>query len=106
MPTSTKVDPELIVDAVMMAVEDKGEGGVDWLLTEHARVLEAVMGGAEFVTQTSFHGESHTAVQQVEAHWLLAILTQARRRITAETSGASTKDQAMLIPRLADFPLN
>lgn len=106
MPTPSKVDPELIVDAVMMAVQDKAEGGAEWLAAEHARVLEAVMGGAEFVTQTSFHGESHTAVQQVEAHWLLAILTQARRRLAAETNGASAKDQAMLIPRLIDFPLN
>jgi hypothetical protein len=106
MPAAPNVDPELIVDAVMMAVADKGEEGPTWLAEEFSRVLDAVMGGAEFVTQTSFHGESHTAEQQVPAHWLLAILTQARRRLAAETDGASSKDQAMLIPRLTDFPLN
>jgi hypothetical protein len=106
MPASPTVDPELIVEAVLMAVEDKGDEGPHWLVGEHQRVLDAVMGGAEFVTSTSFHGESHTAEQQVPAHWLLAILTQARRKVTAASSGANAADGVMLVPRLSDFPLH
>ena len=101
MPSN--VDPELIVDAILMSVEDKGEEGEAWLITEFERVRDVVLGGGEWVKMTSFESESSSAERDVKADWLLAILTQARKRLT---EGGRTSDGAMLIPRLTDFPLN
>lgn len=106
MPSDT-VDPELIVDAILMHVQDKGDLGTDWLISEHGRVLAAVMGGDEFVTSTSFQGQSSSAERQVSAKWLLAILTQCRRRLpNADGAVDDSAAPAMLIPRFSDHPLN
>lgn len=106
MPADT-VDPELIVDAILLHVQDLGATGSAWLVSEHQRVLTAVMGGDEFVTSTSFQGQAHSAVREVSARWLLGILTQARRRIPNEEGIVDdAAAPAMLVPRLVDFPLN
>jgi hypothetical protein len=106
MPADT-VDPELIVDAILMHVQDQGDLGPDWLMTEHKRVLAAVMEGDEFITSTSFQGQSSAAERQVSAKWLLAILTQARRRLpNADGIVDDSRAPAMLIPRFSDHPLN
>lgn len=106
MPADT-VDPELIVDAILMHVQDLGVTGPDWLKGEHERAMAAVMSGDEFITSTSFQGQAHSASREVSAKWLLGILTQARRRLP---NGDGIVDDAaapaMLIPRLTDFPLN
>lgn len=106
MPADT-VDPELIVDAILMHVQDLGDLGTDWLISEHKRVLAAVMEGDEFITSTSFEGQSSAAERQVSAKWLLAILTQCRRRLpNADGVVDDAAAPAMLIPRLSDFPFN
>jgi hypothetical protein len=106
MPADT-VDPELIVDAILMHVQDLGDAGPDWLKGEHERVLAAVLNGDEFVTSTNFEGQSHSAERAVSAKWLLGILTQARRRqLSDEGFIDDTAAPAMLIPRLTEFPLN
>lgn len=104
--SAAPVDPELIVDAILMHVQDLGALGPDWLVQEHKRVLGAVMAGDEFVTSTSFQGQSGTSERQVSAKELLAILTQCRRRLPNDDG--KVDDQAapaMLIPRFGDFPL-
>ena len=105
MPTD--VDPDLLTDAILMHVDDLGADGIgpDWLRSEFDRVLAAVMAGAEFVTATSFKGQSSTATQQVPANQLLAVLTQARKRLTADANGSPAAG-AMLIPRFSEFPLS
>jgi len=106
MPSADTVDPELIVDAILMHVRDLGDLGADWLMSEHRRVLEAVMGGDEFTTSTSFVGQASTSERTVSAPWLLAILTQARRRLpNADGIVDDSAAPAMLIPRLIHFPL-
>lgn len=106
MPADT-VDPELIVDAILMHVQDKGALGPDWLMAEHKRVLLAVMEGDEFITSTSFQGQSSASERQVSAKWLLAIITQARRRLpNADGIVDDAAAPAMLIPRFSNFPLN
>lgn len=106
MPSDT-VDPELIVDAILMHVRDLGGDGEVWLQAEHQRVLADVMAGAEFTTSTSFVGQSSTSQREVSAPWLLAILTQARRRLpNADGVVDDAAAPAMLIPRLVDFPLH
>jgi hypothetical protein len=99
------VDPELLTDAVLMHVDDLKERGSDWLRAEFDRVLEATMGGDEFVTSINFKGESNTAEREVPAAFLLAVLTQARKRLK-DQDGGTTATGAMLIPRLTDFPLS
>lgn len=100
------VDPELLIDAILMHVDDLGESlGPSWLRGEFDRVLEATMAGAEFVTATSFQGASSTATQEVPAQQLLAVLTQARKRLNAAADG-SPAAAAMLIPRFPEFPLS
>ncbi len=100
------VDPELLIDAILMHVDDLGEAiGPNWLRGEFDRVLEATMSGAEFVTATSFQGASSTATQEVPAQQLLAVLTQARKRLHADANG-SPSAAAMLIPRFTEFPLS
>lgn len=106
MPADS-VDPELIVDAILMHVQDLGDTGTDWLIAEHKRVLEATMGGDEFITSTSFQGQASAAQREVSAKWLLAVLTQARRRLpNADGIVDDASAPAMLIPRLSDFPFN
>lgn len=106
MPADT-VDPELIVDAILLHVADLGVAGAGWLQTEFERVLLAVMAGDEFVTSTNFQGQAQSAERTVSAKWLLGILTQARRRLpNADGVADDTAAPAFLIPRLADFPLN
>lgn len=106
MPSDT-VDPELIVDAVLMHVQDLGDLGPDWLVSEHKRVLEATIIGDTFVTSHNFSGQSGTEERQVSASWLLAIYTQARRRLpNASGKIDDSAAPAMLIPRLIDFPLH
>lgn len=106
MPADT-VDPELIVDAILMHVQDLGEGGAEWLKGEHERVLAAVLNGDEFITSTSFQGQAHSAIREVSSKWLLGILTQARRRLpNADGVVDDAAAPAMLVPRLVDFPLN
>lgn len=69
--------------------------------------MEAVIGGDEFVTSTSFQGQSSTAERTVSAPWLLAILTQARRRLpNADGIVDDSAAPAMLIPRFSNHPLN
>ena len=106
---SDHVDPELMIEAILMSVEDMEEAqagtGDTWLKTEFDRVRDAYMQGAKFCTSTTFKGTSHTAVKEVPTAALLAVLTQARRRIAAQ-SGTSTAAGAMFVPRLVDFPLN
>ena len=97
------VDPDILTDAILMHVEDLGDGGEAWLKTEFERVLQAVLAGDEFITATAFKGQSSEAERDVPAKQLLAVLTQARKRLGASDSPAAG---AMLIPRLADFPLN
>lgn len=100
------VDPELLIDAILLHVEDLGESmGPTWLRAEFDRVLEATMAGAEFVTSTSFQGANSTATQEVPAQQLLAVLTQARKRLSAAENGSPAAG-AMLIPRFTEFPLS
>ena len=100
------VDPELIIDGILMHVQDLGEGGKAWLYGEHFRVLEAVMAGDEYVTSTSFHGQSGAMERKVSATELLAILTQCRRRLpNADGRVDDQSAPAMLIPRFSEFPL-
>ena len=98
------VDPELLIDAMLMRVEDMGDRGPDWLRSEFDRVMEAVLGGDEFVTSTAFKGQSATSERQVPAKVLLAVLTQCRKRLNAAANGSSAAG-AMLIPRFTEFPL-
>lgn len=106
MPAAA-VDPELIVEAILMHVKDLGDHGPGWLVDEQKRVLAAVLAGDEYVTSTSFKGESGTSERQVSAKELLAILTQCRRRLP-DAEGVVTDAAApgMLIPRFSDFPLH
>lgn len=105
MPAAS-VDPELIVDAILMHVQDLGQLGPDWLVNEHKRVLEAVLAGDEFVTSTTFKGQTESAQREVSAKELLAILTQCRKRLpNADGVVDHVAAPAMLIPRFADFPL-
>jgi hypothetical protein len=101
MPKLEEVDPELIVDAVLMSIEDKGEAGMQWLRKEHARILGEVLAGAERVKMTGFESESSTFEHEISAPVLLAILTQCRKRLQ---DGGSASSGVMLTPRLADFP--
>lgn len=106
MPADT-VDPELIVDAILMHVQDLGDLGTDWLISEHKRVLAAVIEGDTFVTSHNFSGQSGTEERQVSAKWLLGIYTQARRRLpNADGVVDDSAAPAMLIPRFSDHPLN
>lgn len=103
---SFAVDPELLVDAILLNVQDLGDpAGKDWLLAEWQRVFAATMAGDEFVTSTSFKGQSGSSTREVSAQALLAVLTTARKRLIDEEQGLASTG-AMLIPRLADFPLS
>lgn len=99
------VDPDLITEAILLHVEDLGDQGVGWLRGEFDRVLQATLGGAVFVTGVTFKGQSSSSTEQVPANQLLAILTQARRRLDAEANGSPAAG-AMLIPRFTEFPLS
>jgi hypothetical protein len=96
-----------MVEGVLLSVqdmEDEQEGsGVQWLRAEFERVRDAFMSGAKFCTASSFRGQSTTVTKEVRTDFLFAVLTQARRRLEAQGAGA---EGAMLIPRLADFPLS
>lgn len=102
------VDPELIVDAVLLTVADKNTAsagtGNAWLLTEFTRVMAAVMNGDVFVSGLNMAGSSSQQMQNVDAKELLAVLTQARKRLP-DANGENAGGGATFIPRLADFPL-
>lgn len=98
------VDPELLIDAMLLRVEDMGDRGTDWLQSEFNRVLDAVMAGDEYVSSTSDEGGSATSERKVPSKVLLAVLTQCRKRLDAEANGSPAAG-AMLIPRFTEFPL-
>lgn len=103
---ASDVDPDILTDAILLHVEDLGEvAGKAWLRTEFDRVFDLVMAGDEFVTATSFKGQSGSAERKVSGAQLLAVLTQARKMLNAEENGSPAAG-AMLVPRLADFPLS
>lgn len=108
MPADS-VDPELLVEAILMRVADMNEAtansGNAWIKTEFTRVMESVMAGALFVTNLSEESASSQQIENVNAKELLALLTQVRRRLP-DANGQNAGGGAMLIPRLADFPLN
>jgi len=109
MPAS--VDPELIVDAIMMHVDDLNEAaagtGDGWLVTEFNRVLAAYMAGAVFVTALSMESSSSQQSKEVNTGELLAILTQCRKRKpNAQGFSDNPGTPCMLIPRLGDFPFS
>lgn len=102
------VDPELLIDAVLMHVDDLGAGmGTDWLRGEFDRVLGEVLAGAVFCRLTGFEGASSQFDQGLPAQALLAILTQCRKRLNLNSDGFSDNPAqgAMLVPRFRDFPL-
>ena len=101
------VDPSILTDALLMHVADIGsESGADWLRTEFDRALAAVMRGDTYITATAFKGQSASSERSVNAKQLLAVLTQARERLAAQSSGGSNSAACMLIPRFTGFPLS
>jgi hypothetical protein len=104
MPAASDIDPELMIEALLMSVEDMGDAGADWLRGEFDRVRDLFVSGAKFCTSTSFRGQSTQVAKEVRTDFLLAVLTQTRRRLQEQTDGASANSGAMLIPRLTDFP--
>lgn len=101
------VDPSILTDALLMHVADIGsERGADWLRGEFDRVLDAVMAGDRFTSATAFKGQSASSERSVNAKQLLAVLTQARERLAAQSSGGSNSAPCMLIPRFTGFPLS
>ena len=101
-----EVDPELIIDAILMRVDDLGESmGADWLRTEFDRVFAETMGGAVFCKLSGFKSQSSQFDQGMPAQVLLTVLTQARKRLNAEANGSPAAG-AMLIPRFTEFPLS
>lgn len=103
------VDPELLIDAILMRVADMNEvtaaSGDTWLKAEFTRVMAAVMAGDVWVQALSEEGSSSQQQQNVNAKELLAILTQCRKRLP-DANGLNGGGGMMLIPRLGDFPLN
>lgn len=65
-----------------------------WLNQRHADALSAVMAGDEFVTSTSFHGESHTAERGLPAVTLLS-LYEAALQIQEQYQAAETAGTEM-----------
>lgn len=98
------VDPELLIDAILLHVADLGDGGGAWLQGEFDRVLADYLAGAVFTTGVTFKGQSSSQEQTVRVAPLLAQLTQARKRLSEETT-PSNATGAMLIPRFTEFPL-
>ena len=101
------IDPELFIDAILMRVDDMGAQGQDYLRREFDRVFAAVMAGDIYVTDLTYKDGSSKSERKVEAAPLLAVLTQARKRLAVDENGNSTNPAtgAMLTPRLRGFPL-
>jgi len=101
------IDPELFIDSILMRVADMEAQGPDWLRREFDRVMNAVLAGDIYVTDMSFKDVSNKSERKVEAAPLLAVLTQARKRLDVDANGNSNNSStgAMLTPRLNGFPL-
>lgn len=106
----SEVDPELLVDAILMHVEDMNTttagSGTAWLLRSFKDTLAASL-REDRVVSLSTDGDNTTFAVNMSAQALLAILTQARKRLPdADGNSTNLREGAMLIPRLSDFPLN
>jgi len=103
------VDPELIIDAILMHVDDlesDTEGsGPTWLRTEFDRVMDETMSGAVFCKLSIYKTNQSQYDQGMPSQELLAILTQCRKRLNAEANGSPAAG-TMLIPRFSEFPLS
>lgn len=101
------VDPELLIEAVLMHVDDLGRdgAGADWLRAEFDRVLAETMGGAIFCKLSIYKTAQSQFDQGMPSQQLLTVLTQARKRLQAEANGSAAAP-AMLIPRFTEFPLS
>lgn len=101
------VDPQLLVDAILLHVEDLeaiGTGNGDaWLKDQFNAALKAAL-STDRVSQLSMESESTSFEVNMPPKQLLAILTQARRE-RPDADGNTNPAGGMLIPRLADFPL-
>lgn len=74
---------QILVNALLVVAKQQPDP-LAWIVAKHAAAAEAVLAGAEFVSENSFEGTSAKAIQNIPAPQLLEMLELVRARYEAE----------------------
>jgi len=98
--------PNINFDLLLAGILRKARGEPDarvWLTARHEEALSAVMAGDEFVTATSFKGESGSSERQMPANTLLQLYELALQQLDAEDAAAAAGSSRPGSVSYADF---
>jgi hypothetical protein len=101
VPEAT-TNPELLIQGFLRQARQHADAQA-WLNQRHAEALAAVAAGDEFVTQSSYQGQSSAALRGVPATLLLQIYETCLQRLEAEEAAAAGVYESPSSTRYADF---
>jgi hypothetical protein len=96
------INTDLIISGILRFARQQ-PNALAWLRDQHTAALQAVMAGDEFVTSTSFGGESHTATQGLPAVTLLTLYEGALQIEEAVEAAEAAGETMSGSVRHADF---